>query len=323
MGQGKNVELKEDPYGTFRYSRIEVGFVVPAIQKIFLNNQAGDSQAASNFMRSLPLSLSLKLGQFEIRRACGKKDLWSFKSTSQKAIAIDFRRTLDNISDIHKRHDLLSTLAIEGTRELSLQVANRFIEVVRWKAGEWHLPSAIDNDLTNRFERLWFPPNYAHCRINQSFPGGLTLALHPASVDISNRIQETLRSDESAPLELEMLWSSRRHKRVGHFRASFLDAWSTAEICIYRWSRVLLERNNAPLSAIEEILRGRFDQVLKERVEEKTGTCFAKQFANDWTTLLRLKKKRDGMMHRGVSQVKEDDLDEMIQLADRMTQVGI
>jgi hypothetical protein len=319
-GQGKNVELKDDPYGTFRYSRIEVALRSLDIQLIFKENRKGDPQELYAILKRFPCAKSLPVAN-QVRNKLGEGPLVMREGTNSETVASDIRRNLSRITDIEKRHATLIPTVIEIARPDALRAVNRFVEVFRWKAHEWHLPYVSQLDLTQRFDRLWFSSSYYQGQLGVFFPGGLTLAQQPVSNDISIRIEKGLLAEDSPPFELDLLWSARRHERVGHFRSAFLDAWASAEYCIYVWSRNLLLSKMVPPNLVEEILKGRFEDSLRDGVKERAGTSFALNFHDEWTLLLKLKDKRDDLMHGKLTNVDEKDSNEMIRLAEWMVQL--
>jgi hypothetical protein len=320
-GQVDGMELKEDPYGRYRYSRIGITLRVPAIQQVFKKNPQGDLQELFHILRNIPRTEILKLTT-QLRGVLHKNQLVIKEGTTQESLAYDVRRSLAEMPPDKRIHHIIPLL-LENIRPESIRAVNRFLEIFRWKSNKWYLPQVTEHDLTNRDECLWFSVSQRLAVFPVVFPyGGLTLAQPPIEVGIEAEIQETLLTDNTAPLELELFWSARRHQRAGLFRSAFLDGWSVVEISVYRWSRNILEKVPVPPSQIEVILKRRFEDALKKEVEDRTGTSFSKEYQDDWNLMLKLKKRRNGLMHRGLSQVSPEDLDALIGLAERMLNIN-
>lgn len=320
-GQVDGMELKEDPYGRYRFSRVGIAMRIPAIHQVFKNNPQGDLQEIFYILKNIPQTDLLKLAN-QFRKILHKDQLGIVEGTTQETLASDVRRNLGEIPPDKRIHHIILIL-LADTRSEAIRAINRFLEIFRWKSNKWYLPQVTENDLTNREECLWFSLSRFLGVFPVVFPhGGLTIAQPPIGNEIATKIQEMLMTDNTAPLELELFWSARRHQRAGLFRSSFLDGWSALEMSIYRWSRNMLEKVHASPSQIEEILKDRFDNTLHKEIEGRTGTSYSKEYPEDWTLIQQLKKKRNALMHKGLTQFSPEDLNSLILLVERTLKIN-
>lgn len=320
-GQGQGVELKEDPFGRFRYSRVGITLRVAAIQQVFKKDPQGDLQELFFILKNIPQTDLLKLVN-QFRKILHKDQLGIEEGADQEKLASDVRRNLGEMPPDKRIHHI-TLILLEDTRSEAVRTVNRFLEIFRWKSNKWYLPQVTERDLTNREECLWFSASRFLGVFPVVFPhGGLTITQPPIGNEIATEIQEMLMTDNRAPLELELYWSARRHQRAGLFRSSFLDGWSALEMSIYGWSRNKLEKVHVSPSKIEEILKEYFDSKFHKEIEDKTGTSYSKEYPEDWTVVQQLKKKRNALMHRGLTQFSPEELNTLILLVERMLKIN-
>lgn len=315
--KAKNLEMKNDPRGIFRYSHCELSIKNNYPNSFEIHSSSEILNIIFSMINLIDIETLRKLIIESISRIRQREwtsdEINSISTRSLNSLLQQLKQILDNL-ELNDLKSFYFELRLIILYKQILKALNRFLDVYREVTEHYYIPSLRRTDIIGFSLCQFISTSEYKNMYNLRFGNPVRRFIIDSTVEEHEIIWEMLEKDTPIEVYKQMLHNSQRYFLEDNYQFSLIEAFSAFELFIDKLLHEKLLSQGLSKEDIKNILNIDRNWQITIRVRELINNFFGVKITEDisYQRWIDAKKLRDDIIHNGKRDIPEEELIEAI-----------